>query len=290
MSKRKRGEDEYEIPERNTVSDQDDNAVRVVNAPTPANRCLERQIQLLLDKSTISAVLDIFLAMRLSKGENTELCKAFENTDISKNLIKTLKETDNDEDGNISGKTLELIGDLMRNNSSMRKDFVRNGAIIAIAETMKLFLQNEKLQQHGSRALFYILKDEYWKGASNIESFYDLFYDVILNVLAEVMRKYPMNISIQKQIIAFLSCITCTYTNDEMIEKVIQMKCVEYTLNALSKYNSRDILFRILSFKLLTNLNKIDAAKACLREKDLTLILAKIEKFDRKKSDDELRI
>eukprot|EP00548_Thalassiothrix_antarctica_P010528 CAMPEP_0194161216 /NCGR_PEP_ID=MMETSP0152-20130528/78818_1 /TAXON_ID=1049557 /ORGANISM="Thalassiothrix antarctica, Strain L6-D1" /LENGTH=91 /DNA_ID=CAMNT_0038870983 /DNA_START=664 /DNA_END=936 /DNA_ORIENTATION=- len=89
---------------------------------------------------------------------------------------------------------------------------------------------------------------------------------------------------IQERIIACLFVITLK--NDDMIEKVIQMKFVEYTLDALNENNLEDIYFSELSCKFLVNLTKNDTAKACIREKDGTLILAKIENLYRKKCND----
>eukprot|EP00548_Thalassiothrix_antarctica_P018683 CAMPEP_0194194826 /NCGR_PEP_ID=MMETSP0154-20130528/75796_1 /TAXON_ID=1049557 /ORGANISM="Thalassiothrix antarctica, Strain L6-D1" /LENGTH=276 /DNA_ID=CAMNT_0038919291 /DNA_START=168 /DNA_END=995 /DNA_ORIENTATION=+ len=252
----------------NNNYDDDDDLLQVVNAPTPANRFIERQVEMLLQEDSVITILDTFIKMELHKEENYSLCDAFKNTNICKNIISVIETQDQTDE--VVRKACGFITRLTcKDKEFFTNQLATSDSIQAITDQMKIFLENEELQVHVCEAISSISCADFEEN-----SIMEIFKNDTLKVISDVMKKYPENVGIQGSIaiLVYNVSLECKAMRDIFI----QNNFVEYTLDALNKnFEDNDLSKYFCEFlKLIVEKEEV---KICIRAKDGTILLAKIE-------------
>jgi len=262
----------------NNNYDDNDDLLQVVNAPTPANRFIERQVEMLLQEDSVITILDTFIKMELYKEENFSFCDAFKNTNICKNIISVIETQDQTDE--VVTIACAFITDLTCDKEFFQNQLATSDFIQAITDQMKIFLENEELQVCVCEAISNISCADFEEN-----SIMEIFKNDTLKVISDVMKKYPENVNIQGSITRLIYSISLQCK--AMRDIVIQNNFVEYTLDALNK-NFEDNDLSEYSCEFLKLIVEKEEVKICIRGKDGTILLAKIESHYRKISENEV--
>jgi len=263
--------------------------------PTPADKLIELQVQMLLDEkiSMAGKILDVLIQLNLLDPDNNEALKAFENTKICQNICRVISQS-NDVRGKIQAKACEFAFHLTwsRNIDKSHNYFVRrfiaNNSIGIISDLLKQFPTNTLIQESGCGVLAnlaYSVKSNQNDAISLTKKFE---CSNCFETLYVSMREFPNNPTLLFNVVSILCDLIVEDPKHSMSDPTEKVTFIAPILDLLGHYYGDpfqvDLITKSLYFLWKVAIRYQKTLRVVIRGKGGTVILAEVEDYYKKQS------